>query len=85
MNKVELINQYATSENDTGSTEVQCAILTERINNLTIHLKTNKKDFQTRRGLIAMVNQRRRLLSYLQKKHFQRYEILMKKLNLSKN
>ena len=85
MNKTELISQYARSEKDTGSTEVQCAILTEKINNLTIHLKANKKDFQTRRGLIAMVTRRRRLLSYLQNQDHARYENLMKRLHLSKN
>lgn len=85
MNKQEIIAQFARFQGDSGSTEVQCAILTEKINNLTIHLKNNPKDFQTRRGLIAMVTQRRRLLTYLQKRDTERYEALMKKLNLTKN
>ena len=85
MNKVEIVAQFGTTTNDTGSPEVQCAILTEKINLLTIHLKANKKDFQTRRGLITMVTKRKRLLSYLQKKDSERYKVLMVKLNLSKN
>lgn len=85
MNAAEIITQYATSPNDTGSAEVQCAILTTRINNLTIHLKKNKKDFQTRNGLIKMVVHRRRLLNNLQKINLERYKTLMQKLNLSKN
>jgi small subunit ribosomal protein S15 len=85
MNKAEIVAQFGTTTNDTGSPEVQCAILTEKINLLTIHLKANKKDFQTRRGLITMVTKRKRLLSYLQKKDSERYKVLMVKLNLSKN
>ena len=85
MNKAEIVAQYATAPSDTGSPEVQCAILTEKINLLTIHLKANKKDFQTRRGLIAMVTKRKRLLSYLQKKDPARHKTLMVKLNLAKN
>ena len=63
--KAELVKKYGRGENDTGSTEVQVAILTTRINNLTEHLKTHKKDFHSRRGLLVMVGQRRRLLDYL--------------------
>ena len=63
--KAELIKKFGRGENDTGSTEVQVAILTTRINNLTEHLKTHKKDFHSRRGLLVMVGQRRRLLDYL--------------------
>jgi small subunit ribosomal protein S15 len=85
MNKAEIVAQFGTTLSDTGSPEVQCAILTEKINLLTIHLKANKKDFQTRRGLITMVTKRKRLLSYLQKKDLSRYKVLMVKLNLSKN
>ncbi len=85
MNKSEIISQFATAPSDTGSPEVQCAILTEKINLLTIHLKANKKDFQTRRGLITMVVKRRRLLNYLQKKDAKRHKELMMKLNLTKN
>ena len=63
--KAELVKKYGRGENDTGSTEVQVAILTTRINNLTEHLKTHKKDFHSRRGLLVMVGQRRRLLDYI--------------------
>ena len=66
--KTELLKEYATAEGDTGSPEVQVAILSERINNLTDHLKTHKKDFHSRRGLLMMVGQRRRLLDYLKGK-----------------
>lgn len=85
MNKAEIVAQFATAPSDTGSPEVQCAILTEKINLLTIHLKANKKDFQTRRGLIAMVTKRKRLLSYLQKKSSTRYEAIVAKLNLRRS
>jgi small subunit ribosomal protein S15 len=85
MNKTEIMAQFATSQDDTGSTEVQCALLTNKINNLTIHLKKNKKDFQTRHGLIKMVVHRRRLLENLKKKDSSRYAALMTKLNLHKN
>ncbi len=85
MNKAEIVAQFGTAPTDTGSPEVQCAILTEKINLLTIHLKANKKDFQTRRGLITMVTKRKRLLSYLQKKDAKRHKELMLRLNLSKN
>ena len=80
--KQELIGEYATKSGDTGSPEVQVAILTERIINLTEHLKTHKKDFHSRRGLLIMVGQRRRLLDYTKKKSQKRYEDLIKRLEL---
>jgi len=80
--KAELISEYATKPGDTGSPEVQVAILTERIVNLTEHFKTNKKDNHSRRGLLAMVTQRRRLLDYLKKKDEARYQDLIKRLGL---
>ena len=80
--KAEIIAEYATHEGDTGSPEVQVAILTYRINDLNEHLKIHKKDFSTRRGLIAMVNQRRSLLKYLSKNDFARYTALVAKLGL---
>jgi small subunit ribosomal protein S15 len=80
--KQELVKEYAQSEGDTGSPEVQVAILTERITNLTEHLKTHKKDFHSRRGLLMMVGQRRRLLDYVKRKDTGRYEDLIKRLGL---
>lgn len=80
--KVEVIKQYATKEGDTGSPEVQVAILSERIANLTEHLKTHKKDFHSRRGLLVMVGQRRRLLDYVKAKDKARYESLIERLGL---
>ena len=80
--KQELITEYATQEGDTGSPEVQVAILSERINNLTDHLKTHKKDHHSRRGLLMMVGQRRRLLDYLNAKKAVRYQDLIKRLGL---
>ena len=80
--KTELIKEYATIEGDTGSPEVQVAILTERINNLTGHFDDHKKDFHSRRGLLAMVGLRRRLLDYLKRKKQARYEDLIKRLNI---
>ena len=80
--KAELIKEYATGTNDTGSPEVQVAILTERIANLTEHLKEHKKDFHSERGLLIMVGQRRRLLDYLKRKEKGRYEALIKSLKL---
>ena len=77
--KTELIKKFGRGENDTGSTEVQVAILTTRINNLTEHLKTHKKDFHSRRGLLMMVGQRRRLLDYVKRKKVERYETIIKK------
>ena len=77
-----LIQDYATGQNDTGSPEVQVAILSERINNLTEHLKTHAKDFHSRRGLLMLVGRRRRLLDYLKKKNQQRYQTLIERLSL---
>jgi small subunit ribosomal protein S15 len=80
--KEALIKEHARSEGDTGSPEVQVAILTERITNLTEHMKTHQKDFHSRRGLLVMVGQRRSLLDYLKKKDQGRYESLIKTLGL---
>ena len=80
--KQKLISEYATKKGDTGSPEVQVAILSERIINLTDHLKTHKKDHHSRRGLLIMVGQRRRLLDYLNAKKTVRYQDLIKRLNL---
>ena len=80
--KAELVKKYGRGDNDTGSTEVQVAILTTRINNLTEHLKTHKKDFHSRRGLLVMVGQRRRLLDYLNSNSNERYTGLIKSLGL---
>jgi small subunit ribosomal protein S15 len=80
--KAELIKEYAVKEGDTGSPEVQVAIITERILNLTDHLKTHKKDFHSRRGLLVMVGQRRRLLDYVKRKKMSRYDDLIKRLGL---
>ena len=80
--KQELIKEFATKTDDTGSPEVQVAILTERITNLTDHLKTHKKDFHSRRGLLMLVGQRRRLLDYVKGKDTERYEGLVKRLGL---
>ncbi len=77
-----LIKEFAVKKGDTGSPEVQVAILTERITNLTEHLKTHKKDFHSRRGLLMMVGQRRRLLDYVKTKQVKRYEDLIKRLDL---
>lgn len=82
--KQELIKDFATVANDTGSVEVQCAILTERIKNLTEHLKNNHKDFSSRRGLLMLVGRRRRLLEYAKKEDVSRYNSLIKKLGIRK-
>ena len=82
--KAELIKSYAQAEGDTGSPEVQVAILTERIRNLTEHFKDHHKDNHSRRGLIMMVNKRRTLLAYLKKKDVERYNALIQKLGLRK-
>jgi small subunit ribosomal protein S15 len=77
-----VIAEYATAANDTGSPEVQVAILSERISNLTEHLKTHAKDFHSRRGLLVLVGQRRSLLDYLKRKNVKRYEDLIGRLKL---
>ena len=82
--KQELINTYKREGNDTGSPEVQIALLTERINELTEHLKVHKKDNHSRRGLLKMVGARRSLLKYLSDKDVQRYRDIVEKLNLRK-
>lgn len=80
--KNELINEYKTHENDTGSSEVQIAVLTEQITNLNDHLRTHKQDHHSRRGLLKMVGRRRNLLSYLRNKDITRYRDLIKSLGL---
>jgi len=80
--KQEVIRDFATGNNDTGSPEVQIAILSERIRNLTEHMKVHKKDFHSRRGLLMMVGQRRRLLDYLKSKEASRYTALLERLGL---
>ena len=80
--KKELIAQYATGNNDSGSPEVQIAILSERLSNLTEHFKTHAKDNHSRRGMIKMVSQRRGLLDYIKAKDAKRYEALISKLGL---
>ena len=82
--KQAIIEKYATHEGDTGSPEVQIAILTHRISNLTEHLKGNHKDNHSRRGLSKMVGHRRNLLGYLQKVDIERYRAIIKKLNIRK-
>ena len=82
--KQEIINDYKTHESDTGSPEVQIAILTKRINELTEHLKVHKRDHHSRRGLYKMIGQRRGLLNYLQKKDIQRYRAIVERLGLRK-
>ena len=82
--KQEIINTHKRDENDTGSPEVQIALLTERISELTEHLKIHKKDNHSRRGLLKMIGKRRNLLSYLSKKDVNRYRDIVKKLNLRK-
>ena len=82
--KQELIKQYATTEGDTGSPEVQVAILTHRIAHLTEHFKTHKKDNHSRRGLLMLVNKRRKLLDYLKSKNIGRYQDLIQSLGLRK-
>ena len=82
--KQALIEQYATHPGDTGSPEVQIAVLTCRINQLTEHLKANQKDHHSRRGMLKMVGHRRNLLGYLQKKDIERYRAIIAKLNIRK-
>jgi small subunit ribosomal protein S15 len=82
IDKQSVINEYCTHESDTGSPEVQIAILTARINQLSEHLKVNKKDHHSRRGLFRMIGRRRGLLNYLQKKDVERYRELIQRLGL---
>ena len=82
--KAEIIKTYGRTPEDTGSPEVQIAILTERIRDLTEHLKVNKKDHHSRRGMLKMIGQRRNLLAYLQKKDLEGYRALIEKLGLRK-
>jgi len=80
--KRELVKKYATSAKDTGSPEVQCALLTERIKNLTEHMKTHKKDMGSRRGLLTMVANRRSILNYIKRVDSKRYETIIDSLGL---
>jgi len=80
--KQEIMTEYARTEQDTGSPEVQVALLTNRILSLTEHLKLHQKDFSSRRGLLIMVGQRRRLLDYLKSKNFEKYQEVVKRLGL---
>ncbi len=82
--KAGIISQFKLSEGDSGSTEVQVALLTERIHQLTEHMATNKHDFHTKRSLLKLVGQRRRLLAYLSREDISRYQNLVKRLGLRK-
>ena len=82
--KLEILQTYGKTKNDTGSTEVQVALLTERINELTEHLKIHKKDNHSRRGLLIMVGKRRSLLNYLESQDIEKYRDLIAKLNIRK-
>ena len=82
--KTTVIKEYATKPNDTGSPEVQIALLTERINQLTDHFKTHAKDHHSRQGLLKLVNQRRKLLEYLKKNAVGRYKVILDRLALRK-
>ncbi len=82
--KIELVKQYAIREGDTGSSEIQVAVLTERINNLTRHMSTSRHDFSSQRGLLKLVGQRRRLLTYLSRENIDRYHKLIGSLGLRK-
>lgn len=82
MEKKEIIEKFKQSENDTGSVQVQVALLTERINHLTEHLKTNKKDNHSRRGLLMMVGKRKGFLQYLKDRDIEAYRKLIKELNI---
>lgn len=81
-NKQEIIKKYGENEKDTGSTAVQVAMMSKKINELTEHLKVNKKDFATKRGLLMMVGRRKRLLSYLKNQNVEEYRDLIKKLGI---
>jgi small subunit ribosomal protein S15 len=82
--KKEIIQEFAQDKKDTGSVEVQCAVITKQINNLTEHLKIHKSDFSSRRGLLILVSKRRSLLDYLKAQSTERYENLIKKLDIRK-
>jgi small subunit ribosomal protein S15 len=82
--KQETIKEFARTKEDTGSAEVQCAIITKQIDNLTEHLKIHRKDFSSKRGLLILVGKRRSLLDYLKGESAQRYETLIKKLDIRK-
>jgi len=82
--KLELIKKYGTNENDSGKSEVQIALLTKRINDLTSHFNEHKKDHHSRRGLMMMISKRRRLLDYLVDKDIERYRTIIKELNIRK-
>ena len=82
--KEELFNEYGNSTKDSGSTEGQIALFTQRINHLTSHLKENKKDYNTERSLLKMVGKRKSLLSYLKNKNIERYRSIIKKLSIRK-
>ncbi|MBW1791357.1 MAG: 30S ribosomal protein S15 [Desulfobulbaceae bacterium] len=82
--KAEIISEFGTHESDTGSPEVQVALLTARVTYLTEHFQTHKKDHHSRRGLLKLVGQRRRLLNYLMKKDIERYRALIKRLGIRK-
>ncbi|MBO8430631.1 30S ribosomal protein S15 [Spirochaetes bacterium] len=81
-NKLDIIKEYGANEKDTGSVEVQIALLSQKISELTEHLKTNQKDFATKRGLLMMVGRRKRLLSYLKERNLDGYRELIKKLGI---
>ncbi|MEN0057642.1 MAG: 30S ribosomal protein S15 [Bdellovibrio sp.] len=83
-NKAQIVKKFKTSDLDTGSAEVQVALLTAKINDLTGHFSTHKKDFHGRRGLVKMVNQRRKLLDYLHRKDVKKYQDLIKALEIRK-
>lgn len=82
--KKQVVADFAQNKKDTGSTEVQCAVITQQVLSLTEHLKIHKKDFSSRRGLLILVGKRRRLLNYLKAESAERYEALIKKLDLRK-
>ena len=81
-NKKEVISKFASNENDTGSVQVQIAVISERINNLVEHFKNHKHDNHSKKGLLALVNKRKKLLSYLSKKNLSQYKEIIKKLNI---
>lgn len=82
VNKQEIINEFKLSDKDTGSSEVQIALLSARINHLTSHLKAHKKDFHSRRGLVTLTNRRRKLLAYIKKGSVEKYSEIVKRLGL---